>query len=311
MTFDISVLIDQMKIIATLMAIGVIWQKTKLLDDNLINSLSAIIAKLILPFMLCTIIGSVSKDEISKSGRLLLASVLYYSVILFVSILLSKFGKTDPLKRKLDILLKCYGNSGFIGIPLIVSIFAEEAGLIAAAITIVEVIFYWVVGPMVIGRSKKIDAKKLITPFTVSVVLGCIFMVLPFDLNNNLVWQTAKNVGGTCKYFASIYIGMAVARIDIHKLKSNLSSCLAIPIKLIVAPIIAYFLIGKTGLLSGENLTMMIMLTATPAGMMLPLVAEFSGYDKEYVGYVSVGLTVSTVCCLFTMPLVMWLIEMF
>ena len=51
MGFDISVLIDQMKIIATLMLIGFIWKRSRLFNDDLVNSLSAILAKLILPLM--------------------------------------------------------------------------------------------------------------------------------------------------------------------------------------------------------------------------------------------------------------------
>ena len=54
MGFDISVLIDQMKIIATLMLIGFIWKRSRLFNDDLVNSLSAILAKLILPLMLTT-----------------------------------------------------------------------------------------------------------------------------------------------------------------------------------------------------------------------------------------------------------------
>ena len=57
MGFDISVLIDQMKIIATLMLIGFIWKRSRLFNDDLVNSLSAILAKLILPLMLTTVIG--------------------------------------------------------------------------------------------------------------------------------------------------------------------------------------------------------------------------------------------------------------
>ena len=71
MGFDISVLIDQMKIIATLMLIGFIWKRSRRFNDDLVNSLSAILAKLILPLMLTTVIGSGSKTELTQGIKIL------------------------------------------------------------------------------------------------------------------------------------------------------------------------------------------------------------------------------------------------
>ena len=96
MGFDIAVLIDQMKIIATLMAIGFIWKKIKLFDDNLINSLSAILAKLILPLMLATVIGSVSSDELTKGIRIFLVTLCFYTLIIVISKIMTRFGKAEP-----------------------------------------------------------------------------------------------------------------------------------------------------------------------------------------------------------------------
>lgn len=308
MGFDIAVLIDQMKIIATLMAIGFIWKKIKLFDDNLINSLSAILAKLILPLMLATVIGSVSSDELTKGIRIFLVTLCFYTLIIVISKIMTRFGKAEPEIKRMNVLLQCFGNSGFVGVPLIVSIFGDKAGIVAAAYTLVDASVYWLAGPSLLSNSKKLDFKKLITPLTVSIFIGFIFVLLPIDLSENIVWATAKNVGGTAKYFASIYIGMAVARMDMEKLKKNLKSVSAAPVKLLLVPLLAYFIVGKTGILTGDILTMFIILCASPTGMMVPVVAEIAG---EKTGeYASVGVIVSTVLCLVTLPLIMWIISM-
>ena len=57
----------------------------------------------------------------------------------------------------------CFGNSGFIGIPLIVSMFPETAGIAAASFSLVEATYYWVIGPLLINNGEKkkgIDWKK-------------------------------------------------------------------------------------------------------------------------------------------------------
>ena len=147
MGFDISVLIDQMKIIATLMLIGFIWKRSRLFNDDLVNSLSAILAKLILPLMLTTVIGLVSKTELTQGIKIFLATLIFYTTIIVLSNVITHFGKADPAIKRMDVLLQCFGNSGFVGVPLIISIFGDKAGIVAAAYTLVDASVYWLVGP--------------------------------------------------------------------------------------------------------------------------------------------------------------------
>ncbi len=304
---EFPVLIDQIKIIATLMIIGICWQKAKLFDNNLIDSLSAIIAKLILPFMLCTIIGSVSRSSLAEGLRLFAATLFIYTFSVILSKFFIRFLKMDEPNKSMNVLLQCYGNSGYIGIPLITAIFPEKAGIAAAAYLMVDSFYYWVIGPCIAAGNGKLSFKKLISPITISILAGFLIMLLNINVDGNIVWETAKNVGGTCKYFASIYIGLAIGRMDMSKFKSNLFSFTAAPVKLIIIPVLAYFLVGKTGFLKGDYLTMFIILCATPAGMSLPIISEIANVDSTE--YASVGVTFSTVLCLATLPLIVWLIN--
>ncbi|MCJ7854779.1 AEC family transporter [Lachnospiraceae bacterium NSJ-143] len=304
---DLTILVEQMKIIATLMAIGFLWQKLKLFDDKLIDSLSVLIAKLILPLMLCTIIGSISRDEIADGIRLFLATAVIYSLTVFTAKFLSRFYRLDEPNRSMHALLQCYGNSGYIGIPLITSVFSAQAGIAAAAYTIVDSFFYWVVAPLAAG-GESINFKKLVSPITLSVLAGLVLLALNINFDNSIVWDTMKNVGGTCKYFASIYIGMCVGRMGMDKLRNNLKSVTAAPVKLILIPLLAFFMFGKTGFLKGDYLLMFVMLCASPSGMSLPIVADIAGTDSAE--YASAGVIISTVLCLFTFPFIMWLISL-
>ena len=237
-----------------------------------------------------------------------MATLIFYTTIIVLSKVITHFGKADPAIKRMDVLLQCFGNSGFVGVPLIISIFGDKAGIVAAAYTLVDASVYWLVGPNLLSKSKKLDFKKLVTPLTISILLGFVMVLLPIDLSENIVWATAKNVGGTAKYFASIYIGMAVARMDMTRLKNNLRSVFAVPMKLVIVPLLAYFIIGKTGFLSGDVLTMFIILCASPTGMMVPVIAEVAG---ESTGeYASVGVIISTVLCLVSLPFMMWMISM-
>lgn len=299
------VLIYQMKIIAVLMCIGLFVQKLKLFDDNLIDSLSGIIAKLILPLMLITIIGSLSKKELLSGINILIATAILYTVSVLSAKFLSRFSKIEEPERSMHVLLQCYGNSGYIGIPLITSIFSAQAGIVAAAYTTVDSFFYWIVAPAITGQ-EKMNLKRLISPITLSVLTGLLIVILNFNFNGNIVWDTMKDVGGTCKYFASIYIGACIGRMGFAKLKLHLRSVTASIARLILIPLGAYFLFGKTQFLSGDYLVMFIILSATPSGMSLPIVANISGIKNNE--YISAGVTLSTILCLISIPFIVWAI---
>ena len=311
MDSNVALLIGQMEIIAALIVIGFAEQKLRLFDSSLIDSFSSVISKLILPLMLITVIGSISRAELFGSWKFFVCSVVCYIIIITISKLTAVFlGPVEP-KRSMHALLMCFGNSGFIGIPLIVSMFPASSGIAAASFSLVESSLYWVFGPLLInsgGEKKGIDWKKVITPLTISVLLGFAVVLLNLDFSGMVLWDTMKDVGGTSKYFASIYIGMSIGRMGFRKLLSNMRVFLAAPFKLVVFPVLAFLLFGKTGILSGDMLTMFVVLFATPAGMTLPILSKIAGMDGEYS---SAGCMAATILCLVTMPLVIWLTTLF
>ena len=69
MNENVVLLIGQMEIIASLIVIGLVVQKLKLFTSDLIDALSAMMSRLILPLMLMTVIGSISRDDIIHSWR--------------------------------------------------------------------------------------------------------------------------------------------------------------------------------------------------------------------------------------------------
>jgi|GEM_PF-5738167 len=303
-----SVLTEQMKIIAALMAIGFVEHRSGLFDKHLLDSLSAIIAKLILPLMLLTIIGSMPKSELTQGFRLSVSTALVYTLSIVVTQFFSRFSKLNEPEKSMHPLLECYGNSGYIGIPLILSIFPKTAGIAAASYTFVDSFFYWVVAPA-LAKKGSVNFKKIVSPMTLSIFAGFAIMLSGIDLTGFTLWDTMKNVGATCKYFASIYIGMTISNTDLKQLKANMYSLTAAPVKLMLIPLLSYIIIKKTSLLTGDYLLMFVMLVSTPSGMSLPIVADIAGVKSAQ--YASAGVSMSTVLSLFTIPLVMYIVSIF
>lgn len=306
MDSNVQLLIRQMEIIGSLMIIGIFEQKIKLFQKDLINALSQIISKLILPIQLLTVIGSISRSDLIDSGRFFICTLILYPLFIFISVLITKCLRLKEPQKSMHVLITSYGNGGFIGIPLIISMFPKTAGGPSAAFAFIEAAVYWVLGPILASPEKnnKINLKMVISPLTISILIGILIVLLNLNLSGHIFWDTLTDVGNTSKYFASIYIGMNIGMMGLKKLKNNLKVLLAAPFKLIIYPVTAYILVGKTGILSGDMLAMFVVLFATPSGMALPILAEISGSDSEYA---SSGTIATTLLCLFTMPFVIWL----
>ncbi len=311
METEILVLIGQMEILAVLILIGLFAQKSGLMNETNINSMSDIIAKLILPCMLFTMIGGGgTRDELFGMWKFLIACILLFVIAISVGFILSRIiGLSQPAKN-MHILVTAFGNGGYVGIPVIAAMFPDNSGLAIAVYSMVEAVFYWVFGPMIVDTSgsRKIDLKKVFTPLTISVLLGILVLLLNLKPENNVVWDTLSNVGSTTKYFAAIYIGLDLGRKGFKKMTANPKVFTAAPFKLVILPVIIYLVFGKTGFIEGDLLTMLVLFMATPTGMSLPIVARIAGSDDAYA---TSGTMVCTILCLFTMPFVLWLISHF
>ena len=132
-------------------------------------------------------------------------------------------------------------------------------------------------------------------PF-IALILGII--CISFKLHpSGVAWDTMTAVGGTCKYFALIYIGADIGRRGFKTLVEKPKVFLTIPIKLIIAPVVVFFLFKFIGVLSSEDLMMITILM-----VVLCMLAADNGSDADYA---TAGLIVTTLCSMATMPLVM------
>lgn len=306
MTEEIAVLTRQMEILASLILLGFFGQKAKLLTDENIENFPSIVTRFILPFMLLTSVGGGgSREQLFGMWKFFLCTVFILSFALLIGFFVSRvIGLKQPTKN-MHILVTALGNGGFIGIPLVAVMFPKTSGLAIAVFALVEATIYWVIGPAVADTSSKgINLKNLATPMTISIGVGLLLVILNLNLEGNVLWDTMVNVGATTKYFAAIYIGLDFGRKGIKVLFAKPKVFIAMPFKLIVFPIITYLLFGKTGILYGDQLTILVILTATPTGMAVPLIAKQANSDEAYA---TAGTMLCTLLCIVTIPFVMWL----
>ncbi len=307
-----SVLIGQMEVFASLILIGFVVQRIRLLSDENISNLSTILSRFIIPSMLVTLIpNGGTRSELLAGWKYLLCASLAATFMVLVGIFTSKhIGFKDVARRKMHVLTVSYGNAGFIGIPLVTAVFPETGAIPCALYLFVEAVVCWVFGPMLADPSdekKSIDLKKLVSPLTISIAVGIVLILLNVNLKGFAPWDTLTAIGGTTKYFASLYVGMNLGRQGLKSIFIDKRIFLSTPFKLFVFPILAYLVFGKTGILSGDTLIILILFLSTPTGMAVPIIADMVKGDKAYA---TAGTLLNTLLCLVSIPLVMKIITL-
>lgn len=305
----VVVLIGQMKILASLIAIGLFAQRAKMISDENIVNFQAFLSRLILPCMLITMVGNGgTRADMLSMWRFLLATIIALSGTAIISVGISKCLKLERGTENMHAIVTSYGNGGFLGIPILIVMFPETGALVGAMFLLIEASMFWAVGPVLADSSdgeKTFSFKKLVSPLTIAILLGFVLIILNIELKGFVLWDTIAAVGGTTKYFAAVYIGAELGRQGLKQVFSNPKVFVSTPFKLIIFPIMGYFIFGKTGLLKGEQLIMLTFLLSTPTGMAVPILAAMG---KSNQAYSTAGTMINTILCLFTMPFVMWLV---
>lgn len=308
MAEQLSVLINQMVIFASLIIIGLLAQKVKLLKDSDVDSMANLVIKILLPAMIVTLIPSGgTRADILGMLPVFICSYIAVAICLTMGWLSSIILRLKQPTKNIHIGVTSFGNGGFIGYPLILAVFPEHAPLMVALYAIVDASTVWTIGAFLASTgNSKFDIKKLVTPTTLAVMVGLAILIL--DLRpSGIVWDTVSAVGGTSKYIALIYIGADIGRKGIKRIFNRPVVFSAVPIKLIISPLLVYFILGATGLMTNVQLVMLTTLSMTPTMVAITMLARTSGSDDDYA---SGGVIATTIFSVITMPFVMWIITM-
>lgn len=308
---DISVILNPVIKLFIAIFIGLISVKTGYLPKNAKDSISKIIVNITMPLFIITSLLSRELTKDAAKGALIAAgcAVLVMVVLYFLGLLSAKIFKMKDPTKTLHAVLTGSGNVGFLGYPVVLSVFGADALFYAIIYGMVNDAIFWSAGVYLINkssdnRSAKDALKKLINPatiaFLISIPLMFLGIKLPTVLNDALT-----EIGSLTTYLAMLFIGMVLATIDIKKIYKRVTMLAPVLIKMILAPVLMGYILTKLGvnpIICGA----IILEIAMPAQTVASIVTNEAGSDTKYAAEY---IFFSTVCALLTLPLVYWCFE--
>ncbi|MBE7040832.1 MAG: AEC family transporter [Ruminococcaceae bacterium] len=302
--------VKQVGMLAAIMLMGFLVVKTGYVEARHKDSISKLIVKLILP---CLIISSISKENFEPSrlgelGLVCLLSVICIGTLFGIGVITGKLLKVPRATEAVHQLMACLGNVIFMGYPIIVAMYGNEGFFYAIIYWLLNDLFMWTVGVFLMSKNgsgkKESFAKKLLNPNTISFGIAILMFFFRIKLPP-VVNEAASSVGGLTTALSMIFIGMTLATIDVKKTMKKWWIFVIAPLKLVIMPIVFLYLFKAFGI-PEIILGVVVLEAAMPAQTVLTILAHEHGADYEYT---AVGLFMTTVASLVTLPFVCWLLQ--
>ena len=254
--------------------VGVYSSKKKIITPAMNKGLTDILIKIALPFMILTSFMFTFDDNIkSNIIKTLFYSLAAYIIVIFISYLLLIPVKGD--KKTILHFANVFTNTGYVGFPILFSIYGPEGVIYGSIFNMFFVIFVWTYGLLLFkGKLEKEDLRNevkniILNPSIIAVFLGIIILVFNIQLPQAL-FSSMNSIGSMTG-----------------------------PLSMII--LLLFFLIGD---MSKAAITVMIMV-AMPASAMTSIFAESFNKENEYA---AIMVSATTLLSLITVPMLLKII---
>lgn len=285
--------------------IGVYGTKKEIITEEVNKGLRKILLEITLPLLIVNSFTFTFDDSMKKN---VFMAFIYSAIFMLIGGIIS-YVFLMPLKsekKKILHFANVFSNCGFIGFPLINSIYGAEGVVYTSIFNMIFTIALWTYGVMIFTNSiSKENIKKVfVNPAVIAVYIGIIIMIFKITLPTFII-DTTKIVGDMTAPISMIIVGSILSKVKIKDIFKEISIYYGALIKLIIIPSILY-LISLLIKDRSNVINTLIILQGMPAAAMTSILAADYNKEKEYSAIV---VFVTTLLSMFTIPILAQIIK--
>lgn len=287
---------------------GYILKKTGVLSKQHVEGMSSLITNVTFPCMIIVSMQMEFSMEILNNCK---NAIIVFSCIIAVTMVLarvvSKRAKLPRTQSGIFAFMLMFGNTGFIGFPVLSGLFGQEAVLYGALCDAVYNIFMFTIGIALIkpGDERR-DRREVIrqtvreslNPCFFGLIIGLVFFIGQISLPE-IIGGPMESIGNITSPLAMIVIGAHLAEINFGELFRAKHAYVVCLLKLIVTPLIGLVFV-KLIIGTGSLLASAIIIEAAMPVAMCSVI--FSEQYKADVNFAVKGVMLTTVMCIVTIP---------
>lgn len=307
---DIAFLLSSKIIELTLIVLmGYGLVKAKLLKSENSKTLSIIGLYIISPAVMIEAFQIDYTPEILQGLMLSLAMAVFLHVVLIlIGTLLKRILKLDPIEHAASI----YSNSGNLIIPIVMSLFGKEWVIYASCFIVVQTFLFWTHCRLIIVGKGNLSLKVMMKNINMwSIFIGIMLFAFQIKLPN-IINGTLSAVGMFIGPNAMLIAGMLIASIPLRSIFSSKRIYLVTALRLFLIPVFLLIIVKLFGFAhwveNGETIAMISFLaTTSPSAATVTQMALIFGNNAQKASAI---YGVTTMLCVFTMPLVIALYQL-
>ncbi len=306
--------INSVMLIFLMIAVGFYFRKKGMFTEETNKLFSQVVIKISLPAsVLVSIPARFTRDTLIHS---LEGIVISFSIILTIYLISLVAMKLFNVKRKdLSVTMFMFSNTIFIGLPVNMALFGTDSMPYVFLFYFANTFLFWSLGigiikgsggeKMSIGeRLKKLTSPPLLA-FLVSIAITFMDVKLPVPLEGAL-----KYLGGMTTPLAMLFLGTVIANFDRRSISLDRDGMVVLVGRFLVAPLVAIIILFIfEGIFSIDPLLKKVYIIQASMPIMANIAIISKYYNRDYE-YASMGVGISTILCLFTIPLYAILLDL-
>lgn len=290
--------------LALIIMIGTGYFVTKkgMMDEHTNNQMSDMIVNIFNPLLVLASaagsVGQISTDTMLLAGGIAVGMFLAF---ILAGMVLAPFFEKDRQQQKIFQLMFVFSNVGFIGIPVISSIFGAEYVVYVSEFMLVYTLVFYTYGiALMDGKLTASSIRAMVNPGTVSGILAMAIIIFGIQLPE-FIKTAVTYLGNVTSPMALVAVGFALAQSDPGQIFGRPRLYVFSVVKLLVLPLM---LLPLLRLVVGESdlLAVCMVMFGMPVGNMPLILGNQKGLD---VTACSAAIILSTVLCVLTVPLLM------
>ena len=326
-TSDLIFSINAVFPIIILVLAGYLLKRIGIVSKELAVNLNRLVFKFFLPIMLFMNVYKIESISDIKLGYALYAILATLGIIAlafpFVCI-----GSKDPAKRGPMLQGTFRSNYAIVGIPLAISLFGEEGGILASVLSafIVPVYnFLAVISLSIFSKEKNknivksVLLKTLKNPLIQSIALGALFLVIrlvfvkysvSFRLSNvKFLYDALEKLSSVATPLALVALGAQFEFSQIKELKRQI--VFVICLRSVAVPVLGLGIAYLLGCFSSAHFAAFIAVFSTPIAVSSVPMAQEMGSDYSLAGQLVVWTTIASAFTLFISTYILRLVGIF
>lgn len=303
--------------IIVIIILGYFLQVRGWFQESFGNDLSKLIMNVAMPVAIFTsVLKYLTLDKlISLSGSLMYTFIAFILGYLAAFIVVQVF-KVRPGRRGTMINTFVNANTIFIGLPLNIALFGNQALPYFLVYYITNTVSTWTLGVYLMtsdskdkeGASKqaqKFNWKKLFPAPLLGFLVALVFLVLRIPVPS-FAESTLTYIGSLTTPLSLVYIGLVLSKAGLKTIRFDKDTIITLVGRFILAPVIMLLVLKffSPNMVAPEFRTFMIQ-SVTPALAVLPILANQGKGDVEFSTNV---VTLSTVLFVIVVPILQTLL---